>query len=511
MSSEARIKVASQPSLGTAGGRGQYRILSKLGEGGCAVVYLALHRGPSGVDKLVAMKQLQLCFASDHHFREMFLEEAKLASRFSHPNVVHTFGVTEGNEFPLMVMEFLNGQPLSNVITMAEKSGVPDAWPLSMHVRVLRELLSGLHYAHEMADYRGRPLDLVHRDVSPQNVFITFDGHVKVLDFGIAKANSSMVQTRAGAIKGKLRYMSPEQVSGAPLDRRADLFSVGVMLWEALAGQRLWSELPDTCVADAILLGQIRPPSEVRPGIPPELELICLKALANDRDERFATAADLRDALDAFMHSHLVSERDLGELVSQLCHEQRERTRLLIESKVGEASLLVEKGGLPTPRARLAEPVAVPNSGREPLSETRALPSNSTPDPNSGSANFGSANFRSPGAAPPKVTKSSLRLLFLGVLLCVTGAIAIGAGMLFQSNRTPPLAPAAQLNAALPATATATTPPTESHAAPSSPIVQPIETNAPIPSSSVTPAARPNPQHSRIQKQVVISDFGGRR
>ena len=166
----------------------------------------------------------------------MFLSEARLAARLHHPNVVQTNEVIEVDGAPVLVMEYLDGQPLSQVIMRGKQGG----FSLAMQLRVLVDALAGLHAAHELADFDGTPLGVVHRDVSPHNLFVTLEGHAKVLDFGIAKLERSLVETEVGTVKGKLRYMAPEQIAGDKLDRRADIYAAGVILWEALTGERMW-------------------------------------------------------------------------------------------------------------------------------------------------------------------------------------------------------------------------------------------------------------------------------
>ena len=178
----------------------------------------------------------------------MFLEEARISARLAHPNIVHVFEVGEHEGCPCIVMEYLEGQPLSSMLVRA-----PEKPPLPLHLHVLAKALAGLHAAHELRDYDGTSLKLVHRDVSPHNVFVLFDGQVKVLDFGIAKAAGSEIETRTGSPKGKIRYMSPEQLIRDPLDRRADVFSVGVLMWEALVRRRMWGEMEEGEVTRALL------------------------------------------------------------------------------------------------------------------------------------------------------------------------------------------------------------------------------------------------------------------
>jgi serine/threonine-protein kinase len=215
---------------------GKYQLCAKLGSGGQAEVYLALMKGPAGWSKLVVLKRLRSPVGGDAQLVSMFLDEARLAARLGHPNVVHTYEVGDHAGEYFIAMEYLEGQPMNKVARTPEarRRMRPAMW-----ARVAAEALSGLHYAHELADYDGTPLGIVHRDVSPHNIFVTYDGEVKLVDFGVAKALTNNEKTETGALKGKVSYMAPEQAMGTP-DRRADLFSMGCVLWEFLTGQKLF-------------------------------------------------------------------------------------------------------------------------------------------------------------------------------------------------------------------------------------------------------------------------------
>jgi serine/threonine-protein kinase len=319
---------------------GKYRVLVELGQGGTAIVYLAVARGPSGFNKLVVLKALKKNLANDPEFRNMFLNEARLAARLNHPNIVQTNEVAEDEGVPVIVMEYLEGQPLSNLLIRGRNG------PLSLaaHLRIITDSLAGLHYAHEVNDFDGTPLGVVHRDMTPHNVFVTFEGQVKVLDFGIAKLGTSMIETQAGVIKGKLRYMPPEQISGESIDRRADIYACGVMLWEAAAGERLWKSQSDATIMNRVLNGEIPSPREKRPEVPEELERICMKALAADRNNRYPTAADLETDLENFLGSlgveGRVTARQIGKLVDKLFEDVRVRTKALVEAQLSKVASL---------------------------------------------------------------------------------------------------------------------------------------------------------------------------
>jgi len=320
---------------------GKYRVLAQLGQGGTANVSLAALRGPSGFNKLVVLKSMKHSLKSEPEFARMFMTEARLAARLNHPNIVQTNEVFEFHGLPVIVMEYLEGQPLSNVVTRAAGK---EGFTLAMHLRVLADTLGGLHYSHELEDYDGTPLGVVHRDVSPHNVFVTFDGQVKLLDFGIAKLAGSHSETTTGVIKGKLRYMPPEQIAAEGVDRRSDIYSVGVMLWEALTGAKMWHGLSDATVMNRILGGQIVRARDINPSVAPELERIVEKALSSEPEERFETALEMQAALDEYIDSleDPPHHRDLGKAVAGLFSEERKQTRHDIEEQLSKVATLSE-------------------------------------------------------------------------------------------------------------------------------------------------------------------------
>jgi serine/threonine protein kinase len=331
---------AARGISGAEAQEGKYRVLVELGQGGTAIVYLAVARGPSGFNKLVVLKALKKNLANDPEFRNMFLNEARLAARLNHPNIVQTNEVAEDEGVPVIVMEYLEGQPLSNLLIRGRTGQLS----LGAHIRIITDSLAGLHYAHEVTDFDGTPLGVVHRDMTPHNVFVTFEGQVKVLDFGIAKLGTSMIETQAGVIKGKLRYMPPEQISGEAIDRRADIYAVGVMLWEAAAGERLWKGHSDATIMNRVLNGEIPSPREKRPDLSEELERIVMKSLSADRANRYPSAADLEQDLETFLIAMgpegRVSGRQVGKVVDKLFEDVRVRTKALVEAQLSKVASL---------------------------------------------------------------------------------------------------------------------------------------------------------------------------
>jgi serine/threonine-protein kinase len=340
-------------------------------------VYLAVADGPSGFQKLVVLKALKRNLADDRELRAMFLSEARLAARLQHPNIVQTYEVIEGDDgTPIIVMEFLDGQPLSQVIVRGREHG----FGLAMQMRVLADALAGLHAAHELADVDGTALGLVHRDISPQNLFVTVAGQTKVLDFGIAKLDRSLVETEIGTVKGKLRYMAPEQIAGQKLDRRADVYAAGVILWEALAGERMWRGLGEPEIRSRVQAGDLPSAQALRPDLPPSLDRICRRALARSPADRHATALELADEIEAALPAigGPVSQREIGATVARLFEDVRGQTRQAIEQKLGPLS----GGGVPAAAVdrvvnRTTEtsgPIGVAPEATASVSETRPPP-----------------------------------------------------------------------------------------------------------------------------------------
>ena len=346
---------------------GKYTLLAELGRGGMATAYLAAMQGPGGFNKLVVVKRLRPALATEPEFLRMFLQEARLAARIDHPNVVHTSEVGYDGEDYFIAMEYIDGQSLETVsrrlvnraagvnsppsslsghsatspgLTPTSQSGlaVPGvSIPLNLHLYILTQVLAGLDFAHELKDFDGNALNVVHRDVSPHNVMVTYEGHVKLVDFGIAKAADSNGDTRTGVMKGKCAYMPAEQFGGK-VDRRADIFAVGVMLWQAITGRRLWKGLSDAEVFQRLARDDIPKPSAVREDVDPALEAICMKALALRPEDRFDTASDFQAAIEDVIagdRALRAGPRDVGKFVSEMFATDREKVRRVIEEELG--------------------------------------------------------------------------------------------------------------------------------------------------------------------------------
>ena len=319
-----------QPSTGGggvgAGVRtiGRYALHSEIASGGMATVYFGRLLGPVGFSRTVAVKQLHPHFSKDPDFVAMFLDEARVAARIHHPNVIQTVDVVVTGGELFLVMDYLPGESLARLLRALTKSG--ERIPVDIACTIMSNVLHGLHAAHEAKDERGEPLDIVHRDVSPSNVMVGVDGVARVLDFGVAKAVGSLHTTREGSLKGKLAYMAPEQIEGT-VTRQSDIYAAAVVLWEALTGRRLF-EGEEVAVLAKVLGGVIPPPSSVAPGLSKSLDELTLRGLARQPEQRFATAREMALALEAC--ATFTPPSKVGEWVSGIAAEALARRRDLV-------------------------------------------------------------------------------------------------------------------------------------------------------------------------------------
>ncbi len=272
---------------------GRYALYSELASGGMATVHIARLLGEAGFARTVAVKRLHSGFAKDQRFVSMFLDEARLAARIRHPNVVPVIDVVAAREELLLVMEFVQGEALSSLLRLT----APKATPPTIAAKIVCDMLYGLHAAHEATGEQGQPLDIVHRDVSPQNLLVGVDGISQVTDFGIAKAANRLETTRDGQLKGKLAYMSPEQLRERPVDRRTDVYAASVVLWEMLAARRLFAKSEPCATITSVLKGANTPPS-AHAGVPRQLDAIVMRGLSADPRRRWATAKEMAVAIE---------------------------------------------------------------------------------------------------------------------------------------------------------------------------------------------------------------------
>lgn len=300
------IMTTTDSDIDTPGGPiGQYYLLDKIAQGGMAEIYKGLAYDLHGIKRTVVIKKILPHIAAHREFIDMLVTEAKLAVQLSHGNIAQTYDLGKVGDDYFMVMEFVDGRSVSQIMRKSAQMGEPI--PLPIIAYIISEIAAGLNYMHSRNDANGRPLHIIHRDMSPQNAMVATDAAVKIIDFGIAKAVTKIEITDAGVVKGKFAYMSPEQASGDPLDSRSDIFSLGVILFEMITGRRLFKGKDNQETLRNVRRANVPLPSLYRPEVPEELNRIVLKALAQKRDNRYARASDLRDELIKFLHQHFPS------------------------------------------------------------------------------------------------------------------------------------------------------------------------------------------------------------
>ncbi|MBK8170562.1 MAG: protein kinase [Sandaracinaceae bacterium] len=311
-----------------------YEIIAHLRVGGMATLFLGKRQGAAGFAKLVAIKVIHPHLAKDQNFVRMFVDEALISARIDHPNVVHVEELGEFDGTKFLVMEYVHGCSLSQLLGTLARDSRRLAPELAVHIAV--RVAEGLHAAHETVDDEGNLLNIVHRDVSPQNVLISSRGHVKLIDFGIAKARGRAVQTTSTSLKGKISYMSPEQAYGRSLDRRSDVYALGVVLWEMLTVRRMFSGEDDFALLDMVRAPNVPPPSTYAPEVSPALDAAVMAALAPDVEKRVQSASDFRRMLAEAMPSALTLDAaDLSSLLYAVMGAELEAQRASI---VGSAS-----------------------------------------------------------------------------------------------------------------------------------------------------------------------------
>ena len=350
---------------------GRYELCFELASGGMATVYLARVDGDSGFEKLVALKRIHRHLAKEKKYIEMFLDEARIASRITHPNVcsVFDFGNADGEYY--IAMEYLVGEPLSRLCTKVARDKEQRRHPL-LPLRmagIIADACEGLHAAHELKDANGELLHVVHRDVSPRNLFVTYDGSVQVVDFGIASARQRMHHTATGQVKGTFAYMAPEQLTTNQIDRRVDVWSLGVGLREMLTMKRLFKRDTTANTVHAVLYDELTPPSSHRPQVPTELDAIVMKALARDPKERWQTARDMGRALRQFLgtREEIIGPAELSEWMSEVFPQGEARKSQLME--------VARMGNDPVPVIPdTSEADATPSGGQIQLAEQPGLP-----------------------------------------------------------------------------------------------------------------------------------------
>lgn len=470
-----------------------------------ADVYLAVVEGPARVKKLQVVKRLRQDYLDDPDHVEMFLDEARLAARLNHPNVVQTFEVSENEGEYFMAMEYLDGVPFNRILNRARNKPPPPG----VLLRILADTLNGLHYAHELTDYDGQPLNIVHRDVSPHNIVVTYDGQTKLLDFGIAKSEARVVETRAGVVKGKISYMSPEQARAKPLDRRADIFVVGILMWEAVAGAKIWERATDMEVLHRLALGDMPKLKELHPDVPDEIVDIIEKAFHPDPEGRYDTALQMRERILAYLDkaNFRVTNEIIAEYVSTVFADKRTEIKKVIERQLRRLSSkqpVEEPPGLldlSGPLDSLSEPSDLP---RLDGSGVRSVGGSTKSDSHSNSGSSG-ANASGKSTSAPVAQSNAVNFepansdrnrrrggVFVALAIMVTASLG---AFLFLRSRTQsnPVRPPPLTSTALSIASTPTPPliPTVSAAPPPSSQVVDVSDSATATPSALPTAALP--------------------
>jgi serine/threonine-protein kinase len=397
---------------------GRYVLYDEIASGGMATIHLGRLLGSAGFSRTVAVKCLHAALTKEPEFVSMLLDEAHLASRVRHPNVVQMIDVVSSDDEVYLVMEYVHGESLAQLTRRANERG--ERMPVPVVVSVIAGMLYGLHAAHEARGENAEPLGIVHRDVSPQNVLVGVDGVSRVFDFGVAKAASRLQSTWDGQVKGKLRYMAPEQLRSRPIDRRTDLFAACAVLWETLTGRRLFDGVDPGAIVTQILMDEIPPPSRFVEDLPQKLDEIVLKGLSASPDARFASARELAIALERVVRP--ATAREVGEWVEHVAGAALDERARLVESVENSRS----HG--PIPRAT-------------PDDET-------TKDASKGVDETETAIATAPHVLAKKPAKKRVGLIVVGVL--ALGGIVIGYRALRPAAPTTPVEPATDLAAVLP-------------------------------------------------------------
>jgi eukaryotic-like serine/threonine-protein kinase len=341
---------------------GKYTLVDRIAVGGMAEIFLARQAGLEGFEKTIVIKRIRPHLSKVSSFVKMFLNEAKLAAQLNHPNIVQIYDLGRINESYFIAMEYIFGRDMRRIIPKADTLGIP--FPMVYALKIASSVCEGLYYAHQKADLYGNPLSIVHRDVTPENIFVSFDGTVKILDFGIAKAANQVEQTKAGEIKGKLSYMSPEQCMGRPLDNRSDIFSLGAVLYEWITGFKLFTGESEVAVLKSITDGKIYAPSYFKPDIPEAVEGILMRALDKDRDKRYQSAWEMQYDIDQFLtqYEFTPSNIHLSNFLKQLFYDELENEKSRLASQPGGSGRVAvqvaeDEGGYDEPDLMSAEQV----------------------------------------------------------------------------------------------------------------------------------------------------------
>ncbi len=453
---------------------GRYALYSEIASGGMATVYLGRQRGQAGFARTVAIKRLHPQHAKEPDFVAMFLDEARLAARIRHPNVVPTLDVvaTEGELF--LVMEYVQGESLARLLRASRQK--KERPPTRVIAAIMADTLHGLHAAHEATSEKGDPLGLVHRDVSPHNILVGSDGAARVVDFGVAKASGRIQTTREGQLKGKIAYMAPEQITGS-VTRKTDVYAASVVLWEALTTKRLFSGENDASVMNQVINSKVSPPGQHVEGLDPAWDEIVLKGLERDEERRWATARDMAMAIESRLQ--LARATEVGAWVESLAHQSL--AKRAAEVTAVESASDIE--AVPADEPAASEPVSasLPAPAKA-ASEPKPAALDSPPAAESTASKLSAVSW--PLSLRPRGPRPSRSRVIAGV---GAGCVAIIATVVFFATRSPgPALPTPAATIGVPVTATA-------------PASQPSSLPAPAPaptamaSASTSPPTPPQP------------------
>ncbi len=429
-----RPEPAQEGATELASGVARYRRLFEIGKGGMGSVEVALERGEGGFERIVAVKRMLPDASREARHTEMFLREARLAALLAHPNVVHAFAFGESNGELYLAMEYVEGEPLSHVLRIAGERG--EALPPVLVAHILAELCDGLHAAHELRDVNGNALNVVHRDVSPHNVMVSYEGHVKLLDFGVAKVEAQSGVTRTGEVKGKTAYMSPEQAMGEPLDRRSDLFSVGAVLFECLTGRRMWGTGTDLETLRKLAL-EAPPRLDAERPSPPRalcdlhLRLVARAAADRPKDAR-AVAAELRAFIaqaGAYPDAGVVAATMSRLFAAEAAERRRALNEALSEAAPTRVEALRESLSVPPP-APFAPGARAPEVPSGALT-ARAWPAAEAALEPERASEVTSRSARPSPRSPPIASRAGV------VVAALAGLAAAGAIVALMGDRAP--------------------------------------------------------------------------
>lgn len=478
----------------------RYELLCPIASGGMASVWLARLRGKRGFEKLFAIKTIRTELISDPHFQEMFLDEARIASRIIHPNVAQILDLGEQDDILYIVMEYVDGDSLAKVNRVATKRGSP--LPPGVSLRIIAETCSGLHAAHQLKDAHGESLGVVHRDVSPQNILVTTAGVAKVIDFGLVKAkNRSAAETQSGVVKGKIRYMAPEQICGQRVDHRADVWAAGMCLYELITGHMPFDAEDEFKVVKRLMSEDPLPPFDV--ALPPAIEKLLTRAIVKDPEGRFATCAAMRRAIESTIHElDLQAENeDVAEFLQENLPELSTRrsdtiAKALETAETRSAEVLSLEESVPGDIAFAATEVSARDRSTEqvlPLTRKRIVKSDV--DGESADAleteedrSVSSYRVRSTSATTltEQLQQQRRRRSSIGFWLAALAVVAAGTFILWPREAPPPSTPT---NAATTSSSSATPPASESPSLPSSePSAAPTPTSTSMSTIELDPA-----------------------